>query len=148
MSEDKGFVAILVDEASGASKHEQDRGYRYRVWREEGESRIYLFEEQVWPECVNKPDANHFRHQNEIGLTRDQARWMHEQIGNAIASDTEMEADERRAADLTAEEREALAWAYRWLDGDERRPQSETNRAKWQRALAVLDRLLSQGGGR
>jgi hypothetical protein len=48
---------------------------------------------------------------------------------------------ERRALDLTAEEREALEWLLRWDALDGHAPRSETGSAMHKRALAVLSKL-------
>lgn len=81
------FVRILVDEAAAAAPNVDDRGWRFRVFREDGESRFEVFEEQVWPEKVASPGANHFRAQNAIWLTRDQATWLIETLRDALAED-------------------------------------------------------------
>lgn len=78
------FAAILVDAASAAAPNEKDRGWRFRVFREADEDRVHIFEEQVWPEKVNSHGANHFRAQNEIGLSREEANWMRDQIAEAF----------------------------------------------------------------
>lgn len=53
---------------------------------------------------------------------------------------------DRRAADLTDEEREAIGWAREWIALHP--PSATSSQPKMHTAIAVLDKLLSSGGGR
>jgi hypothetical protein len=55
---------------------------------------------------------------------------------------------ERRARDLSAEDREALSWLRAWDSLDGHAPRSETGSATHGRALTALDKVLARGGGR
>ena len=91
------YVRILVDEGAAKAPHPDDRGWRFRVLREDGGGRVHLYEEQVWPEKVSDQNAHHIRAQHAIGMTEDEARWVVQQIREAFGwSGTEIE-DERRA---------------------------------------------------
>jgi hypothetical protein len=62
---------------AAACKHEIDQGWRLHVSFEDDEGYVEVFEEQVLPERVTNPAANHIRATNgEIRLNPDECRWL------------------------------------------------------------------------
>lgn len=80
------FHRILPCTIALIEKNEKDRGWRYRVSREDGEMRGEIVEEQVWPEKVSDPKANHVRSQRgRVGVRLEEARWIRDALNELIA---------------------------------------------------------------
>jgi hypothetical protein len=87
------FVRILPDEGEGRATHAdpQDRGWRLRLHREDGESTAHVYEEQVFPERVHRPDVNHFRAQNEITLNASEQAWLRDALTEMLGEIVDVE---------------------------------------------------------
>ena len=72
------FDRILPD-----SDPKAEPGYRLHLFREPYENTV-LAEEQVLPEKVRDPKANRVITTRQIWLKRDDARWLHDQLGELL----------------------------------------------------------------
>lgn len=94
------FHRILPCAVALAEKAEKDRGWRYRVSRDDGEGRAMLFEEQVWPEKLTDPKANHIRaERGRISIRVEEARWLRDTLDDLISA---MEAEDDSCTGITA----------------------------------------------
>lgn len=76
---------LLVDEASMASKHELDRGWRLHVSLDDFDAYVELAEEQTFPERVHRADANHLRATNgTIRLRADEVKWLRDRLDEIL----------------------------------------------------------------
>lgn len=76
---------ILVDQAAAAAPRDIDRGWRLRVELPDDDGFVDVVEEQVLPERVMRPDANHVRASNgTVRLNLEEARWLRDRLDEVI----------------------------------------------------------------
>jgi hypothetical protein len=87
------FVRILPDSSEARALHAnpEDRGWRLRLEREDGLANAYLHEEQVFPERVQRADAQHFRDQRSILLRVDEQRWLRDGLSEMLGEVVDVE---------------------------------------------------------
>lgn len=85
------FHRILPCAASAGSPNEKDRGWRFRLTREENDI-ARLVEEQVLPERVERIDAHRIIAKSaNVSLTTEEVRWLRDALSELLPI---MEADE------------------------------------------------------
>ncbi len=93
------YHRILPCAASQKSPSKEDKGWRLRLSREDGES-AHLVEEQVLPERVMRPDANRILASlGEMWLTTDEVRWLRDVLAELHPIMEKQDADDQARID-------------------------------------------------
>lgn len=76
------FIRVLPTEPNAKP------GERYRIERGAGEANAWIVEEEVWPEKVHNPDANHIRETHDsLLMTPDHQAWFHGALRDLLGID-------------------------------------------------------------